>query len=222
MRLLIAPSILSANFGRINEAIASIEDHADMIHVDVMDGHFVPNITFGPPVISRFKCGKPMDVHLMIEHPENYLADFAKAIKKAHGTCRDSYITIHAEACKHLHRMAQQIKNLGCRAAVALNPATPLHVIEPVLQDFDMALLMTVNPGFGGQEFIKSVLAKISALRRRAPKLNIAVDGGINDKTAKLAVKAGANVLVAGSYIFKSEDAVAAIKTLQASVNRLK
>ena len=215
MKILIAPSILSADFGRLNEEIKTVEQHADMIHVDIMDGHFVPNITFGAPVVSRLRCGRPMDVHLMIEKPQEYLEDFARAISRAHGRRSDCYITVHQEACTHLHRVVQQIKSLGCRAAVALNPATPLHAIEPILDDFDMVLLMTVNPGFGGQEFIKSVLPKIMDLRRRAPKLNIQVDGGINEKTAKLAVKAGANILVAGSYVFGAKDRKAAIDSLR-------
>lgn len=215
MKTLIAPSILSADFGRINEEIASVEPYADMIHVDIMDGHFVPNITFGAPVISHMKSGRPMDVHLMIENPQEYLEDFAHAISKAHGRRSDCYITVHQEACTHLHRVVQQIKKLGCRAAVALNPATPLYTIEPILDDFDMVLLMTVNPGFGGQEFIASVLPKIAELRRRAPKLNIQVDGGINYETARLAVKAGANILVAGSYVFGAKDREKAIKSLR-------
>lgn len=215
MKILIAPSILSADFGRINEEIHSVEKAADMIHVDIMDGHFVPNITFGAPVVSKMKCGRPMDVHLMIQHPENYLEDFAKAVSKAHGKRSDCYLTVHQETCPHLHRVIQQIKKLGCRAAVALNPATPLYTIEPVLSELDMVLLMTVNPGFGGQEFISSVLPKITALRKKAPRLNIEVDGGINDKTAKLAIKAGANILVAGFYVFGSRDRLAAIESLR-------
>lgn len=215
MKLLIAPSILSANFGKLNEEIASVEPYVDMIHVDIMDGHFVPNITLGAPVVSKLKSGRPMDVHLMIEHPEVYIDDFAKALTKAHGRRNDCYITVHQEACTHLHRVVQQIKHAGCLAAVALNPATPLHFIEPILGELDMVLLMTVNPGFGGQEFIESVLPKIQELRKRAPKLNIQVDGGINEKTAKLAVKAGANILVAGSYIFGAKNREEAIKKLR-------
>lgn len=215
MKLLIAPSILSADFGRLNEDIKTVEPYADMIHVDIMDGHFVPNITFGAPVVSKMKSGRPMDIHLMIEHPENYLEDFAKAVSKAHGKRADCYLTVHQEACTHLHRVIQQIKKFGCRAAVALNPATPLYTIEPVLSELDMVLLMTVNPGFGGQEFISSVLPKIQALRKKAPRLHIQVDGGINNKTAKLAIKAGANILVAGSYIFGAKNRKKAIQNLR-------
>lgn len=214
-KILIAASILSADFGRLNEEIKSLEPYVDMIHVDIMDGHFVPNITFGAPVVSRLKCGRPMDIHLMIEHPENYLEDFAKAVSKAHGKRSDCYITVHQETCTHLHRVVQQIKKLGCHAAVALNPATPLYTIEPILRELDMVLLMTVNPGFGGQEFIESVLPKIQSLRNKAPKLNIQVDGGVNDKTAKLAKRAGANILVAGSYLVKAKDRIKAVQSLR-------
>lgn len=215
MKILIAPSLLSADFGRLNEEIKSVEPFCDMIHVDIMDGHFVPNITFGAPVVSKMKCGRPMDVHLMIEHPEDYVDVFAKAVSKAHGKRSDCYLTVHQEACTHLHRIIQQIKKLGCKAAVALNPATPLYTIETILDELDMVLFMTVNPGFGGQEFILSVLPKIQALRKKAPRLSIQVDGGINDKTAKLAIKAGANILVAGSYIFGEKDREKAIESLR-------
>lgn len=214
-KVLIAPSILSADFGRLNEEIASVMPFCDMIHVDIMDGHFVPNITFGAPVVEKMKCSRPMDIHLMIDHPGQYLEDFAKAVSKAHGRRVDCYITVHEEsAVHHLSRLIQQIKKLGMKAAVALNPATPLYTIEPMLSELDMVLLMTVNPGFGGQEFIESVIPKIQALRKKAPKLDIQVDGGINDKTAKIAVKAGANILVAGSYIFRSKDREKAISSL--------
>ncbi|MBI5413416.1 ribulose-phosphate 3-epimerase [Candidatus Peregrinibacteria bacterium] len=214
-RILIAPSILSSDFGRINEEIKAIEPHCDLVHIDVMDGHFVPNLTFGAPVVAKMKCGRPMDVHLMIENPEKYIEDFASAISKAHGKKDDCYITVHQETCPHLHRTIQQIKNTGCKAAVAINPATPIYALEPVLADLDMVLCMTVNPGFGGQEFIESVLPKFKELRRRAPNLNLEVDGGINEKTVKLAVKAGANVIVAGSYIFGAKDRVKAIESLR-------
>ncbi|PJC37368.1 ribulose-phosphate 3-epimerase [Candidatus Peregrinibacteria bacterium CG_4_9_14_0_2_um_filter_53_11] len=211
----IAPSLLSSDFGRLNEEIASIADSADMIHVDIMDGHFVPNITFGPPVISKMRSSLPMDVHLMIENPEQYLKDFAEAVKKACGSNEASYLTVHAEACTHLHRVVQQIRALGMKPAVALNPATPLSAIEYVLEDVEMVLLMTVNPGFGGQSFIESVVPKIRELRKRAPDLDIQVDGGINAETARVAVEAGATILVAGSYIFGADDRVAAIDALR-------
>lgn len=217
MKILIAPSLLSADFGRLNEEIKMVEADSDMIHVDIMDGHFVPNITFGAPVLEKLKCGRPMDIHLMIEKPQDYLEAFAKAVSKAHGKRSDCYLTVHQETCTHLHRVMQQIKKLGCRAAVALNPATPLYTIEPMLTDFDMVLLMTVNPGFGGQEFIQNVVPKIQALRKKAPKLNIQVDGGINEKTAKIALRAGANILVAGSYIFGAKNRQEAIQKLRPS-----
>lgn len=215
MKILIAPSILSADFGRLNEEIASVEPYADMIHVDIMDGHFVPNITFGAPVVAKMRCKKPMDVHLMIANPQDYLEDFAEAVKKAHGRNDDGYLTFHEESSLHLHRLIQQVKKLGLKAAVALNPATPLVAIESLLGDLDMVLLMTVNPGFGGQEFIESVLPKIRELRKKAPTLDIQVDGGINEKTAKRAVEAGANILVAGSYVFGAKDRERAIASLR-------
>lgn len=215
MQILVSTSILSADFGKINEEIASIEPFSDRIHIDVMDGHFVPNLTFGAPVLAKFKCGRPLDVHLMTENPEKFLEDFAKAIQSAHGKKSDSSIIVHQETCGHLHRVFEKIKSLGCLAGVSINPATPLHMIEPFLDEIDLALLMTVNPGFGGQEFIKEVLPKIEELRKKAPKLNIAVDGGINDKTALLAKKAGANILVAGAYIMKSKNRKQAIESLR-------
>lgn len=215
MKILIAPSILSADFGRLNEEIASVEPYADMIHVDIMDGHFVPNITFGAPVVAKMRCKKPMDVHLMIANPQDYLDDFAEAVKKAHGRNDDCYLTFHEESSLHLHRLIQQVKKLGMKAAVALNPATPLISIESLLGDLDMVLLMTVNPGFGGQEFIESVLPKIRELRKKAPTLDIQVDGGINEKTAKRAIEAGANILVAGSYVFGAKDREKAIESLR-------
>ena len=214
-KLRIAPSVLSADFGRFNEEIASVEQYADMIHVDIMDGHFVPNITFGAPVVEKLRTKLPIDVHLMIEHPERYLEDFARAVEKAHGRRDDSYLTVHIEACTHLHRVLQQIRSLGMLPAVALNPATPLGLLEPVLDDCSMVLLMTVNPGFGGQAFIDSVVPKIAALRELRPNLDIQVDGGVNEKTALMVVNAGANILVAGSYIFGAKDRAAAISKIR-------
>jgi len=215
MKILIAPSILSADFSRINEEILSVEPHCEMIHVDIMDGKFVPNTTFGTDFVEKLKCSRPMDVHLMIEKPEEQIEAFAKAIQKAHGRKDDCYITIHQETCSHPHRVAELIKKHGIKPAISINPATPLYTIEPVLDSFEMVLLMTVVPGFGGQAFIESVLPKIVELRKRAPNLNIEVDGGINDKTVKLAVAAGANVIVAGSYIFKAKDRLKAIESLR-------
>lgn len=217
--ILIAPSLLSADFGRFNEEIASIAPYADMAHIDVMDGHFVPNITFGPPVLRMLKCTIPMDVHLMIEHPERYIEDFARAVAQARGMQKgsdsQSYLTVHAEACIHLHRVIQQIKSLGMKAAVGLNPATPISTVEAVLDDLDMVLIMSVNPGFGGQAFIEGIVPKIRQLCALKPGLNIQVDGGINDTTAQLVKEAGANVLVAGSYIFNAQNRAEAIAKLR-------
>lgn len=207
MKIKIAPSILSADFGKINEEIKSVEAYADLIHVDVMDGHFVPNITIGAPVVAKLKTKKPLDCHLMIENPEKYIEDFAAA-----GAWN---ITVHQEACSNLRRVIQQIKNCRVYAGVSLKPATPLHTIENILDKVDMVLLMTVNPGFGGQEFIANVLPKIMRLRKIAPKLDIEVDGGINDRTAKQVIEAGANILVAGSYIFGAKNRKKTIEILR-------
>lgn len=203
----IAPSILSADFGRLNEEVKSVELCADYIHVDVMDGHFVPNITIGAPIVSKIRTKLPLDCHLMILKPERFFEDFAKA--------GASIITVHQEACPHLHRNIQRIHELGVKAGVALNPATPLDIIVEILDDVDLVLLMTVNPGFGGQQFIESVLPKIARLRKLKPKLDIEVDGGINAETARKVCAAGANVLVSGSYIFGAEDRSRAIKSLR-------
>lgn len=205
--LLIAPSILSADFGKLNEEIASVEPYVDMFHVDIMDGHFVPNITIGPPVVSCLKTSLPLDLHLMIENPERYLETFVKAGATS--------ITVHQETCPHLHRVIHQIKGLGIKAAVSINPATPLNMIAEVLDDVDMVLIMSVNPGFGGQKFIDSALHKIRELHQQKPRLDIQVDGGINDQTAKLCKEAGASILVAGSYIFQAPDRQKAIEALR-------
>lgn len=215
MKIKIAASILSADFGRINEEIKTVEESVDIMHIDVMDGHFVPNLTFGPPVIEKLKCARPMDVHLMIEHPEKYLDAFAKAVEKAHGKTADCYITVHQEACGNLPEVIKKIHDLDFMAGVSINPATKLDTILNVLNKADLVLLMTVNPGFGGQTFIESVLSKIEELRKLKPDFNIAVDGGINDETAQKAVKAGANILVAGSYIFHAKDRHNAIQSLK-------
>ena len=203
----LAPSILSADFcclgDQVREAAAA---GADYIHVDVMDGHFVPNLTVGPLVVEALRrvTALPLDVHLMIEKPEKYVSRFAQA--------GADIITVHAEACLHLHRAVQLIKETGCRAGVALNPATPLSALDYVLPDLDLALIMTVNPGFGGQRFIDRVLPKIAALRRRLDEdglsVELAVDGGINAETAPLVVKVGARVLVAGSAIFNGRESI--------------
>lgn len=214
MTVHIAPSILSADFSILAEEVKRVEEGgADLLHVDVMDGHFVPNITLGPLVVSSLqgKTKLPFDVHLMIENPDNYLDSFIKAGAQI--------ITVHAEAVVHLHRTLQNIREKGIKAGVALNPSTPLNVIEYVLEQVDMVLLMTVNPGFGGQAFIKAVLPKINQLRtmieKRDLKIDIEVDGGINRETAPLAIKAGANILVAGSAVYGSDNIKETIAALR-------
>ena len=205
--LKIAPSILSADFGRLNEDIASIEPYVDLIHVDVMDGHFVPNLTFGAPIVAWIKSGLPLDVHLMIENPENFLEDFAKA--------GSAMITIHSEACSDLPAVIDKIHELGCKAGVSIKPKTLVFEIEPILDKLDLVLVMSVEPGFGGQSFMSEVVPKISRLRELKPDLDISVDGGINAETAQIVKEAGANILVAGSYIFKAEDRRVACESLK-------
>jgi ribulose-phosphate 3-epimerase len=209
MKIKIAPSILSADFGQLNKEIATVEKYSDLIHVDVMDGHFVPNLTFGAPVVRWIRTKLPLSCHLMIERPENFLEDFAKA--GAHT------ITVHQETCPHLSKVITQIKKLKCRAGVSINPATPVEMLEEVIDEIDEVLIMSVNPGFGGQSFIESALGKIAAVREMAPDIDIAVDGGINAETGRLCVEAGANILVAGSYIFKAKNRKKAIESLRGS-----
>ena len=210
----ISPSLLSCDFSRLAEEVRAIEAAgADWIHVDVMDGRFVPNITLGPVIVEAIKrvATKPLDVHLMIVEPEKYVEAFAKA--------GADVLTVHQEASPHLHRTLQQIRNAGAKPAVVVNPSTPLGVLEEVLGEVEMVLLMSVNPGFGGQSFIEATVDRVRRLRAmldaRGLDVDIEVDGGINAQTAKRVVDAGATVLVAGSYVFGSKDYAAAIRSLR-------
>ena len=216
----ISPSILSADFGRLGEQVAEASGAgADYIHLDIMDGHFVPNLTAGPIIVSGVRpwTKLPLDVHLMIEEPDRLIPDFAKA--------GANILTVHPEACRHLHRVIYQIKDLGARAGVSLNPGTPASALEPVIGDVDLVLVMTVNPGFGGQKYIHSVTKKIARVREMLDEVGsmaeLEVDGGINSETAPIAVEAGARVLVAGSAVFNKRESVAdAIRRLRRSVGQ--
>jgi ribulose-phosphate 3-epimerase len=210
----IAPSILSADFSRLGEEIREAEEcGADYIHVDVMDGRFVPNITIGPLIVDAIRpvTTLPLDVHLMIENPDQYIPAFVDA--------GASILSVHVEACKHLHRSIHLIKEQGVKAGVVLNPATPVDTIQHIIKDVDLVLLMTVNPGFGGQSFIEAVLPKIEEVSNMAREngltIDIEVDGGVNSETAKKCAARGANVLVAGSAVFNQSDRAAAIKSLR-------
>ncbi|WP_158737658.1 ribulose-phosphate 3-epimerase [Alteribacillus sp. YIM 98480] len=212
----VAPSILSADFSQLKEEIIDVDKGgADYIHIDVMDGHFVPNITIGPLIVQAVRphTELPLDVHLMIEEPDRYVADFAKA--------GADIISVHVEACRHLHRTIHLIKEHGAKAGVVLNPATPAETIKHILKEVDLILLMTVNPGFGGQAFIPEVVAKIEEVKNMLSELGhdaeLEVDGGVNKETAASCRTAGANVLVAGSAVYKHADRQKAIEEIRGS-----
>jgi ribulose-phosphate 3-epimerase len=212
---------LSADFARLGEEVKRVEEAGvDWIHVDVMDGHFVPNLTIGAPVVKALHnvTKLPLDVHLMITDPDKYLQDFADA--------GASYITVHQEACTHLQRTLAQIRNLGKKAGVALNPATPEETLKYVLKDLDLVLVMSVNPGFGGQKFLTEAIAKVGRLRKMfndagLPDVHISVDGGINTETGAQVVEQGADVLVAGNSIYKASDINKAVQELKATDKKL-
>ncbi len=215
MSLQLAPSILAADFANLQKEVEMLNaSAADYIHVDVMDGVFVPNISFGIPVTEAIHrhAQKPLDVHLMIVNPELYLEAFVKA--------GASILTVHVEACTHLHRTLQEIKRLGILAGVALNPHTPIELLSEVMEEVDLVCVMSVNPGFGGQKFIEHSYAKVSNLKemilKKGSKARIEVDGGVTDQNARHLVNAGADILVAGSFVFNSPDPIATIASLKA------
>lgn len=215
----IAPSILAADFSKLAEEVIEVEKAgADLIHIDVMDGHFVPNITFGPIVVEALRTVTtlPLDVHLMIEKPDLYIEQFVKA--------GADYITVHVEACRHLHRTLQLIRSMGVKSGVVLNPHTPVESILHVLDEVDMVLFMTVNPGFGGQQFIEAVLPKVKQLstiiKERNLSIEIEIDGGVDEQTIGACVEAGATVLVAGSAIYGETNRTEALQRIKAAGER--
>ncbi|PQB03702.1 ribulose-phosphate 3-epimerase [Aureitalea marina] len=218
MQTLIAPSVLAADFANLQRDVEMINrSEADWFHIDIMDGVFVPNISFGMPVLRDIvkHATKPMDVHLMIVDPDRYIETFAKL--------GANVLTVHYEACTHLHRTLQAIKAEGMQAGVAMNPHTPVHLLQDVIQDIDLVCLMSVNPGFGGQKFIENTYSKVRELRQmieaKGASTRIEIDGGVTDQNAKALVDAGADVLVAGSFVFRAQDPVATVANLKALTN---
>lgn len=210
-KIRIAPSILGVDYGDLNHALKQLEPFSDWFHVDVMDGNFVDNLSIGPMVVDKIKTTIPLDCHLMVNNPKKYIEDFVKAGAFS--------ITIHYESTKKIKKLIEYIKSFACRAGIAINPETDVNLIKGYLDMVDMVLIMSVEPGYGGQGFIPQVLEKIIEIRKLKPELDIEIDGGITDKTAYLAKKAGANIFVAGSYILKSDNPELAAKKLRDAVS---